>query len=335
MYPAEAAGARPGAAAHPRAAGGVRQRAAPDRRVPEPRRGGAGRRAGARVASIASTRSRRRATPTSTPRFSNARMAEDVARKQGGERFSVLYAADLPDDPIEPQPLKIMALALVAGLVLGAGAALGREFLDRSVHDSRALAERIRSAGPRRDSADPGIGPQRAEIMSRIQDILKKAERDGGVHRTRALANPEPRRMAPGRDRRWTRRADRRRRRSPTSAVETPPQPAMPPLAGRRTRRRRCASDVDPRLVAAHAPQSLAAEQYRSLRTRVKSAESGRAHAHHHHHQPEQGRRQEPDRREPRADDGAGVPAAGAARRRRPAPSVDPPALRHRGQRPA
>jgi capsular polysaccharide biosynthesis protein len=32
-----------------------------------------------------------------------------------------------------------MALALVAGLVLGAGAALGREFLDRSVHDSRAL----------------------------------------------------------------------------------------------------------------------------------------------------------------------------------------------------
>jgi capsular polysaccharide biosynthesis protein len=35
--------------------------------------------------------------------------------------------------------LKIMALAIVAGLVLGAGAALGRELLDRSVHDSRAL----------------------------------------------------------------------------------------------------------------------------------------------------------------------------------------------------
>jgi polysaccharide chain length determinant protein (PEP-CTERM system associated) len=72
-------------------------------------------------------------------RFSTARMAEDLARKQGGERFSVLYAATLPDSPIEPQPLKIMALALVAGLVLGAGAALGREFLDRSVHDSRDL----------------------------------------------------------------------------------------------------------------------------------------------------------------------------------------------------
>jgi capsular exopolysaccharide synthesis family protein len=33
---------------------------------------------------------------------------------------------------------------------------------------------------------------------------------------------------------------------------------------------------ADPLLAAAHAPQSLAAEQYRSLRTRVKSAENGR-----------------------------------------------------------
>jgi capsular polysaccharide biosynthesis protein len=32
-----------------------------------------------------------------------------------------------------------MMMAIVAGLILGAGAALGREFLDRSVHDSRAL----------------------------------------------------------------------------------------------------------------------------------------------------------------------------------------------------
>jgi polysaccharide chain length determinant protein (PEP-CTERM system associated) len=72
-------------------------------------------------------------------RWQNARVAEDVMRKQGGERFSILYPADLPKTPIEPQPLKIMALAIVAGLVLGAAAALGREFLDRSVHDSRAL----------------------------------------------------------------------------------------------------------------------------------------------------------------------------------------------------
>ncbi|HEX5473896.1 MAG TPA: GNVR domain-containing protein [Vicinamibacterales bacterium] len=70
-----------------------------------------------------------------------ARMAEDLTRKQGGERFHVLYAAAVPDTPVEPQPLKIMALAIVAGLVLGAACALGREFLDRSVHDVRALQE--------------------------------------------------------------------------------------------------------------------------------------------------------------------------------------------------
>jgi uncharacterized protein involved in exopolysaccharide biosynthesis len=74
-----------------------------------------------------------------TTRLNNARVAEDVTRKQGGERFSVLYPAFLPDTPIEPQPLRIMLLALVAGLVLGALGALGREFLDRSVYDTRAL----------------------------------------------------------------------------------------------------------------------------------------------------------------------------------------------------
>jgi uncharacterized protein involved in exopolysaccharide biosynthesis len=72
-------------------------------------------------------------------RLQNARMTEDLAKKQGGERFSILYPADYPNTPIEPQPLKVLAVALVLGLVLGAGAALGREFLDRAVYDSRAL----------------------------------------------------------------------------------------------------------------------------------------------------------------------------------------------------
>ncbi len=71
--------------------------------------------------------------------FQKAKGAEDVARKQAGERFSVLYAANLPDKPIEPQPLKILAIALAAGIMLGAAAAIGREFLDRAVYDARAL----------------------------------------------------------------------------------------------------------------------------------------------------------------------------------------------------
>jgi protein-tyrosine kinase len=84
--------------------------------------------------------------------------------------------------------------------------------------------------------------------MSRIQEILKKAEREGGVHRTRAFVTEAP---------------------AAAQAVAEPVRRPMPPLPVRDMA-------VDPRLVAAHAPQSLAAEQYRSLRTRVNAAENGR-----------------------------------------------------------
>jgi polysaccharide biosynthesis transport protein len=51
----------------------------------------------------------------------------------------VLFPANLPSRPIKPDLLKIVALAIGAGFVLGAAAAIGREFLDRSIHDVRAL----------------------------------------------------------------------------------------------------------------------------------------------------------------------------------------------------
>jgi capsular exopolysaccharide synthesis family protein len=103
--------------------------------------------------------------------------------------------------------------------------------------------------------------------MSRIQDILKKAERDGSVHRTRALAPDGPSiaqasAMAP--------------------AIALPPTAWAPaahesrPAATAVPEHRRAAA-LDPHLVAALAPQSLAAEQYRSLRTRLTRLESGRA----------------------------------------------------------
>jgi len=72
-------------------------------------------------------------------KYENARLAEDLARREGGERFSVLYPA-YPGRPARPgQALKLLLMAIAAGFVVGAAMALGREFLDRSVHDARAL----------------------------------------------------------------------------------------------------------------------------------------------------------------------------------------------------
>jgi capsular polysaccharide biosynthesis protein len=40
---------------------------------------------------------------------------------------------------VSATPAKIMLMALAAGLMLGASLLIGREFVDRSVHDARAL----------------------------------------------------------------------------------------------------------------------------------------------------------------------------------------------------
>ncbi|MBA3641811.1 MAG: Wzz/FepE/Etk N-terminal domain-containing protein [Acidobacteriota bacterium] len=62
----------------------------------------------------------------------------DIQRKQGGERFNVMYSASRPV-LVSATPVKIMLMALAAGLMLGAALLVGREFVDRSVHDARSL----------------------------------------------------------------------------------------------------------------------------------------------------------------------------------------------------
>ena len=112
--------------------------------------------------------------------------------------------------------------------------------------------------------------------MSRIQEILNKAERDGTMRRTRALADPQaatggapppvmpavstPRNGHPPAfdvgSTPWTAAA--------TATALDPIEPsAVTPT-------------LDPRLIAALAPQAPAAERYRLLRTRIKRAENGR-----------------------------------------------------------
>jgi polysaccharide chain length determinant protein (PEP-CTERM system associated) len=72
-------------------------------------------------------------------KHSAALVREQIARSRGNERFSVLSGASLPEGPDSPNRWRIVGLAVALGLMLGAALAFGREFLDRSVRDSRTL----------------------------------------------------------------------------------------------------------------------------------------------------------------------------------------------------
>jgi capsular exopolysaccharide synthesis family protein len=102
--------------------------------------------------------------------------------------------------------------------------------------------------------------------MSRIQDILSKAERDGNVRHTHAGNDrhaPPAERPAGTLPHAAPRRGERR---------HEPEGRALPEAL-----REVVSSGFDPLLVAASAPHSLAAEQYRTLRTRLVLLEEGRA----------------------------------------------------------
>jgi len=68
-----------------------------------------------------------------------ALVEEQIARSRGGERFSVLNAAYLPESPESPNRLRLILIAVALGIGLGGGLAFGREYLDRSVRDASAF----------------------------------------------------------------------------------------------------------------------------------------------------------------------------------------------------
>lgn len=70
-----------------------------------------------------------------------ATIAQNVERNHRGEQFTVLYAAPFPTEPTKPIPWRVMLISIMAGFCLGGAAALGREYLDRSVHDVRDLKD--------------------------------------------------------------------------------------------------------------------------------------------------------------------------------------------------
>jgi polysaccharide chain length determinant protein (PEP-CTERM system associated) len=69
----------------------------------------------------------------------DAQMAGRLEQRWKGDRFRVLDPASLPDKPDWPKPLPIIGVGVVLGFVVGMGAALAAEVLDRTVKDTEQL----------------------------------------------------------------------------------------------------------------------------------------------------------------------------------------------------
>ena len=76
-----------------------------------------------------------------TAKQRNASVAANVERDHSGERFAVIDPASLPSTPLKPIPMRVWLGSLLAGLIVGAGLTLGREYFDASVHDERELRD--------------------------------------------------------------------------------------------------------------------------------------------------------------------------------------------------
>jgi polysaccharide chain length determinant protein (PEP-CTERM system associated) len=74
-----------------------------------------------------------------TAKLQASELAESLERGRGGEQFKVLYSASMPQSPESPNVSRIVIMSIALGLFLGLGSAIGREYLDRSIHDVRGL----------------------------------------------------------------------------------------------------------------------------------------------------------------------------------------------------
>jgi len=66
-----------------------------------------------------------------------SQVSQKLEEKQKGERFQVLEPANLPTAPFKPERLKVLGLALLASLVIGAGVSIGLEMMDPTLRGSK------------------------------------------------------------------------------------------------------------------------------------------------------------------------------------------------------
>jgi polysaccharide chain length determinant protein (PEP-CTERM system associated) len=74
-------------------------------------------------------------------KLNEAQITESVEQSRGSEHFVVVARAFVPDEPTTPLGAipRVLVLTVLLGVCFGGAAAIGREYLDRSIHDARAL----------------------------------------------------------------------------------------------------------------------------------------------------------------------------------------------------
>ena len=90
---------------------------------------------------FSATSTSKNAGPDLSAKLQASTIAENVERNRSGEQFTILYPASYPNEPTKPVPWRVMLIAIAGGLCLGGALSLGREYLDRSVHDVRDLKD--------------------------------------------------------------------------------------------------------------------------------------------------------------------------------------------------
>ena len=73
-------------------------------------------------------------------KLSVARLGESLERNQQSERLQVIEQPVVPQKPIKPDRPKLLALAFVLALMVGAGTVMAAESLDKSIHSTQELA---------------------------------------------------------------------------------------------------------------------------------------------------------------------------------------------------
>lgn len=72
-----------------------------------------------------------------------AQSAENLERNQKGSKFKVVDSARLPEKPFKPNFLKILLVAIAAGLALSFGSILALDFMDTSFKDVQEIEDYI------------------------------------------------------------------------------------------------------------------------------------------------------------------------------------------------